>query len=202
MDEPKAHIDPLAYQQRGLSDPGALPIAQGRVVGYDPSGTRRSGSSSHGSGYSFDAVAAKIARNESPSPEDHPEGPPLNQGRQGQTPVVEIAPGVYHRLRGAAETWECVERDFYMPVSCFACAAELCCIQDASYVLCPTCRVVSRMDGMSADHDGGVGLGFTMDDLCRWQSEILAKRNHQGAGQQQQHYYQRRRASGHHTSQF
>jgi hypothetical protein len=162
--------DPLSYGYGGGEvRPGAVPIAEGRVVGYDPS--PRYGSS-HGHGYSF-AVAAKIAEHE--SPEYHPEGPPTYPSdHQGIT--LEIAPGHYARLRGADETWACVERDFYMPVTCFACTSELCCIQDATYVLCPNCRVVSPMDGMEPTHDGGVGLGFTMDDLCRWQAEILSKR--------------------------
>ena len=88
---------------------------------------------------------------------------------------VEIAPGVTARLRGSKETFECVERDFYLPATCFCCAIELCVIMDASYVLCPTCRVVSPLEtgnGM----DGGVGLGFTFDDLRQMQWEILQRR--------------------------
>jgi hypothetical protein len=170
--------DPLSYGYDGGGEvrPGAVPIVEGRVVGYG---------SSHGPGYSFDAVAAKIAEHE--NPDYHPEGPSAYPSHHQGVVTLEIAPGHYARLRGADETWACVERDFYMPVTCFACTSELCCIQDATYVLCPTCRVVSPMDGtMDPNHDGGVGLGFTMEDLLRWQAEILSKR---GQSQGRHHHY-------------
>jgi hypothetical protein len=114
--------------------------------------------------------------------------------------TIEISPGVYVQLRGAEETWDCIGRDFFMPCKCFGCSHELCCIQDADYVLCPQCRVVSPMDATfyssestnanaaasstststSTDdigHEGGVGLGFTLDDLLKWQGEIIQGRD-------------------------
>ena len=61
---------------------------------------------------------------------------------------------------------DCVEKDFYLPVSCLCCSLELCCIMDASYVLCPQCRVVSPIvEGLADGLDSGVGLGFTLDNL-------------------------------------
>jgi hypothetical protein len=90
--------------------------------------------------------------------------------------MVEISPDVWVRLRGADETWACIEQDYFCPVTCFGCTLELCCIQDADFVLCPVCRVVSPMNGLGVREDGGVGLGFTFDDLAKWQSEILAAR--------------------------
>lgn len=50
---------------------------------------------------------------------------------------------------------------------------------DANYVLCPTCKVVSPMEGCAEGGglDGGVGLGFTFDDLQQWQHEILLRRS-------------------------
>ena len=122
----------------------------------------------------------------------------LHQQSQQPPPdqMIEIVPGTWLRLRGADETWACIERDFYLPVMCFGCSAELCCIQDADYVLCPTCRVVSPMNGIPENDgsagrgnenvgNGGVGLGFTFTDLMRWQSEILARRR-QSSQQKQQ----------------
>lgn len=94
--------------------------------------------------------------------------------------MVEVSPDFWVRLRGADETWAAIEHDFYSPVICFGCGLELCCIQDADFVLCPTCRVVSPMNGIGEQvqngKDGGVGLGFTYDNLAQWQAEILAKR--------------------------
>ncbi|KAL7568643.1 hypothetical protein ACA910_022741 [Epithemia clementina (nom. ined.)] len=116
--------------------------------------------------------------------------PRRNQNHNHSAPetILELGPGVYARLRGASETWHCIEHDFHLPVVCFACSMELCCIQDASYVLCPSCRTVSpieeneynnnksrggRDDGMD---NGGVGLGFTFDELFKWQAEIVRRR--------------------------
>jgi hypothetical protein len=118
----------------------------------------------------------------------HPAASPPQQLRRAQSEqqsvekTIQVAPGVCIKFRGADETWSCIERDFYMPTMCISCMQELCCIQDADYVICPSCRTVSPMRGMVAStnnntgHGGGVGLGFTYADLARWQAEIMAKR--------------------------
>lgn len=92
---------------------------------------------------------------------------------------IEIAPGLSARLRGAHETWAAVENDFYMPTSCLCCSEDIFCIMDAYYVICPVCKVVSPMEGCAQGMDGGVGLGFTMDDLRQWQSDIVRRQQHQ-----------------------
>jgi hypothetical protein len=97
--------------------------------------------------------------------------------------VIEVAPGEYWPLRSAAETLAAIEDDYFMPTSCATCCQTIFCIQDAKYVLCPECRVVSPMeddsthdddddqDSASCRHNArfGVGLGFTMEDLAKWQ---------------------------------
>jgi hypothetical protein len=93
--------------------------------------------------------------------------------RPSKTKSIEISPGVYVRLRGADETWKAIANDFYMPVECICCESTIFCIQNADYVLCPDCRVVSRMDTPSSHGMGGVGLGFKYEDLARWQEDIL-----------------------------
>jgi hypothetical protein len=95
-----------------------------------------------------------------------PPAPPAMQ-------TIEISPGVQVRLRGADETWKAVENDYYMPAECICCESTIFCIQDADYVLCPDCRVVSRMEGLSSRGMGGVGLGFKYEALARWQDAIL-----------------------------
>ena len=113
---------------------------------------------------SHDAVSAKIAEFERP-----------------QESRIEIAPGITARLRGAKETLRCVENDFYLPAMCFCCNTDLFCIMDANYVLCPNCKVVSPMEGCSSPgSDGGVGLGFTFQDLQQWQYEIVMRRHQRG----------------------
>jgi hypothetical protein len=90
-------------------------------------------------------------------------------------PTIEISPGVHVRLRGASETWEAIENDYYMPAECICCESTIFCIQNAVFVLCPDCRVVSRMEGVSSRGMGGVGLGFKYEDLARWQDAILTE---------------------------
>jgi len=85
--------------------------------------------------------------------------------------MVEVAPGVNAKVRGAKETWSCLQRDFYLPVTCKVCFAELTCIRDLDHVLCPSCSLVSPLEGgpKGITRGGGVGLGFTFDDLRRWE---------------------------------
>jgi hypothetical protein len=91
--------------------------------------------------------------------------------------TLEISPGLHVRLRGADETWKAIANDFYMPADCICCESMIFCIQNADYVLCPDCRVVSRMEDPSSPRGvgdvGGVGLGFKYEDLARWQEDIL-----------------------------
>ena len=60
---------------------------------------------------SMDAVSAKIAAFDGKGP--------------AVSPLIEIAPGLTTRLRGAKETWEAVENDFYTPTTCMCCQADL-----------------------------------------------------------------------------
>jgi hypothetical protein len=101
-----------------------------------------------------------------------PPPPPLRPSPSS----IEISPGVQVRLRGADETWRAIEYDYYMPAECICCESTIFCIQDADYVLCPDCRVVSRLEGSSSRGMGGVGLGFKYGDLARWQDEIARAR--------------------------
>mmetsp|Transcript_12037 Transcript_12037/g.23122 ORF Transcript_12037/g.23122 Transcript_12037/m.23122 type:complete len:323 (-) Transcript_12037:22-990(-) len=141
----------------------------------------------------MDPIAAKIAAHDNNSRHSNPPSrsfandplvPPPSHYHHDQHhhhQYMEIAPGQHVRLRGAKETWQCVENDAYLPTTCFSCDTDLCCIMDASYVLCPLCKVVSPVEGWAGGPDGGVGLGFTYQDLAMWQQEIIERRNQQQA---------------------
>jgi hypothetical protein len=110
----------------------------------------------------------------SSSDQERPSMPELSQMQPASLkPTIEISPGVHVRLRGAGETWKAIENDFNMPAECICCESTIFCIQNADFVLCPDCRVVSRMEGVSSRGMGGVGLGFKYEDLARWQDAIL-----------------------------
>lgn len=85
---------------------------------------------------------------------------------------IEIAPGQTARLRGSKETYFAVKHDFVISTCCLECQTDLCCVADASYVLCPLCRVVGPLEGGADDGQGGIGLGITRDILQQWQTEI------------------------------
>jgi hypothetical protein len=115
-----------------------------------------------------------------------------NKKKKNERAMIEIEPGFFSPLRGADETFDAVKYDFYTPTECFCCSETIFCIQDADYILCPTCRVVSpvfttttpehdhrhSVDGNNDDNtnpkrQGGVGLGFTYQDLSNWQEDII-----------------------------
>jgi hypothetical protein len=84
-------------------------------------------------------------------------------------PMYEVSPGVQERLRGAMETWSYLQRDFYIPTSCKTCSVELTCIKNLDFVLCPTCQLITPIDALPEAGGGGLGLGFTVEDLRRWE---------------------------------
>ena len=94
-----------------------------------------------------------------------------HQQQRHRHEMIEIAPNLWVKYRGAEETWACVLADFYMPNSCVGCSSSICCIQDAQYFVCPTCQTISPTE--AAAPEGGVALGFTIDDLYRWQAELI-----------------------------
>lgn len=85
----------------------------------------------------------------------------LPQQHQPKQLEVEIAPGVSERLRGAEETSLALEHGRYISSDCMCCGARSYCIDDASYLLCPICKVVSPTG--TGGESGGVGLGVLTD---------------------------------------
>lgn len=84
---------------------------------------------------------------------------------------IEISPGLFVRLQGAEETAMAIRNDFYMPFQC-SCERTIFCIQNASFIVCPCCKVISPIEGVLG---GGVGLGFTMKHLAQYQEELVRR---------------------------
>jgi hypothetical protein len=122
------------------------------------------------------ALTSGLPPSSMPPPSSRHPPPRQEQEQHPSQSMIEISPGVQVRLRGADETWKAIEQDYYMPTVCLCCQATIFCIQNADYVLCPDCRVVSRMEDSSSQGMGGVGLGFKYEDLARWQADILQNR--------------------------
>lgn len=80
-----------------------------------------------------------------------------------ETPLqIEISPGYYQTLLGAAETMHAVSEGRIQPSCCMACCARFSCVSEALYVVCPYCTTVSHTE---AEYGHGVGLGFQQENL-------------------------------------
>jgi hypothetical protein len=81
---------------------------------------------------------------------------------------IEVSPGYYLRIRGAAETHLAIQQGRVRPTVCSCCTSQLYCTMVAEYVICPTCREISPVDfkhNNSLGQVGGVGLGLTPESL-------------------------------------
>jgi len=68
--------------------------------------------------------------------------------------TMEIAPNVRVPVRSSRETYEAVHQGQFTVVTCFVCAETLVCTNQAAFVLCPDCRVVSPiMSDITSDHN-------------------------------------------------
>jgi hypothetical protein len=96
--------------------------------------------------------------------------------------MVEVAPMVFSRLRSTKDVYECIKSDFYIPVECETARCKtlgevIFCIQDVDYVICPSCKALNKNPLGLGFFDGGVGVGFTFDELSKMQLEIAATNN-------------------------
>jgi len=71
-----------------------------------------------------------------------PTTPSPKTKKKAPVPTIEVAPGVNLILRGAKETREAIQSDFFVPVQCFSCGTDdvLFAIADADYFVCPCCQ--------------------------------------------------------------
>ena len=82
---------------------------------------------------------------------------------------IEVAAGVFMRLRGSQETQEAWDRGECIETTCFVCDIQLACVRDCDSVICPECRLVSPVDvriplGRGPRGDGaGVRCGAARD---------------------------------------
>ena len=108
---------------------------------------------------------------------DHRQSRSLRQSPPEPQTLIEISPGHLAPLRSAKDTHVYIQKNQVVEGSCFACSATLFCVQDASYVLCPTCKVVSPLLAETCmDQDGSVGMGFSFETFI----EILSRTEHVG----------------------
>lgn len=108
---------------------------------------------------------------------------PQGQADQGRDiPIVDVVPGLSVPLRGSVAAKAAVAHHWITAISCFGCAADIHCIADVSYTICPHCRIISPVDekffqGEEMSRRWGLGLGFTDDDLFLMQMEVAMARS-------------------------
>eukprot|EP00527_Entomoneis_sp_CCMP2396_P001226 CAMPEP_0198151822 /NCGR_PEP_ID=MMETSP1443-20131203/57269_1 /TAXON_ID=186043 /ORGANISM="Entomoneis sp., Strain CCMP2396" /LENGTH=216 /DNA_ID=CAMNT_0043817639 /DNA_START=90 /DNA_END=740 /DNA_ORIENTATION=- len=127
--------------------------------------------------YGASTFDAEVVQDQRSSPRTVAGGLQISHVQERKVSMIEISPGIRARLRGAAETRDCIGRDFFMPSLCNSCSLEMFCIQDAAYVLCPQCRVVNPISDVDEDFcEGGLGMGFTIEDLGNIRSDLERER--------------------------
>lgn len=157
---------------------------------YEPSGTTAAASLSPSSSSFYTTTSLYSPSSTSSYSSSLPLGvaaPPVYQRYTGTsrthhrpTTMIEVAPGIHSRLRGSQETYDAIRKDFYMPATCSCCEDTIFCIQDAGYVLCPNCRVISPMEDIQDRVRRGVGLGFTYEQLAEWQQDLRREQEEGG----------------------
>jgi len=94
--------------------------------------------------------------------------------------TMEIAPNVRVAVRSSQETYKAVQSGDYTVATCFACCATIVCVDDAAYVLCPDCQVVSPLgfnggsphDASKKDDPYGIGTGLKREWVNEWVGSI------------------------------
>ena len=84
---------------------------------------------------------------------------------------IEIEPGFEAPLRRAEETVQAICRNEFVSSTCYGCEASIYCIDDAKFLICPHCKVVSPLLlSHPNQYAYGVGLGFTHQTLVETRS--------------------------------
>jgi hypothetical protein len=91
---------------------------------------------------------------------------------------VEVGPGVFLPLHGTEETMSAMQEGQLVSCTCYVCTLTVMCVPQASFVLCPDCRVVSPVERSAVPttmkhgaapscETGGVGLGMKLEEFVQ-----------------------------------
>lgn len=121
---------------------------------------------------SYQAIAKKPAtcRPSQPMKKKDPPKPVVAEkkprGEERSRFEIEVSPDYFLPLHGSADTMKALQHGRIARSCCFACQMQVYCTDEATFVLCPDCRVVSPLrdpgfSGMSSAKGSGVGLGMS-----------------------------------------
>lgn len=156
-----------------LSNASSASSSCGSVFEEDQTASTMCGSSRRS--FQHDCPASEDpAFAESPIYEHHEHDQP------GEEPAtMEIAPNVRVAVRSSQESYKAVQSGDYTVATCFACTSTIVCVNDAAYVLCPDCQVVSPLGYGAATHDAskkddpyGIGTGLKREWVNEWVGSI------------------------------
>jgi hypothetical protein len=111
---------------------------------------------------------ARNSRNIHPSEIDRSSHQPPQHAETSRI-EIEVTPGVYLPMHGAAETERALQQGRVRPTVCVCCQSQLYCIMIAEYVVCPHCRSIGPV-GFQHDESlafGGIGLGLTAETVLQ-----------------------------------
>jgi len=113
----------------------------------------------------------RMAPSKNGSDDDESNNNPHQQHIVTRMQSMEMGPGIEVPFRGTEETKLAVHRDYFVPITCGNCQQQIFCIQDAAFVLCPHPKCKAKTF-LGWEENGGVGLGFTLEDLeqLQWTS--------------------------------
>lgn len=91
-----------------------------------------------------------------------------HSAKQQQTPtMIQVTPQLELPLHGSEETLRAMQEGAIQSGECASCNSRNVCVSNASFVLCPICRVISPL----GKEGGGVGLGLLRDEYLAWELE-------------------------------
>jgi hypothetical protein len=105
-------------------------------------------------------VLVPVQQEQEPKQHHHHHHQPQQQQQQQQLKHIELMPGYHLPVLGAQKTHEALQQKQISACHCLSCTLSLCCCQDAEYVLCPECYVVSPIHSFIKPRKVGLGVGF------------------------------------------
>ena len=81
--------------------------------------------------------------------------------------TLELYEGCSLPYKGPKETWETINAGLFNITQCIVCAQDLCCVANASHVICSSCKTISPVTQAddSSSHGGVIGFGVLTSDV-------------------------------------
>jgi hypothetical protein len=105
-------------------------------------------------------VQRNYSNNSSGSPISRTKSSDSDSLSTGHRPMVQVTPELFVPLRGREETWGAYVSGQVLQMDCPACQIFMYCINKATLVLCPNCRIISPTSTLKR-RQASLGLGLS-----------------------------------------